>query len=136
MGLTGAVRVPALKGNVSISAPLQQLLHVTLPSVRSLDSYQKAIAAQKQGLFDEEIAPLKVKFTDPKTKKQQEITVSRDDGVREVTVESLGKIKPAFAKNGSIHAGNASGWQVEPIKPAHQRRRGNVRASGCGSRLR
>lgn len=35
--------------------------------------------------------------------------MERDDGVRAgVTAESLGKIKPAFAKNGSIHGGNAS----------------------------
>ncbi|KAK3711079.1 3-ketoacyl-CoA thiolase with broad chain length specificity [Vermiconidia calcicola] len=72
------------------------------------ESYRKALAAQKQGLFDAEIAPLKVKYVDPKTEKESEITVSRDDGVREVTVESLGKIKAAFAKEGSIHAGNAS----------------------------
>ena len=72
------------------------------------ESYQKAIAAQKQGLFDNEIVPLKVKYTDLKTEEETEITVSRDDGVREVTAESLGKIKPAFAKDGSIHAGNAS----------------------------
>ena len=72
------------------------------------ESYQKAVAAQKQGNFDAEIVPLIVKFTDPKTDEETEITVSRDDGVREVTVESLSKIKPAFAKDGSIHAGNAS----------------------------
>ena len=72
------------------------------------NSYRKAIDAQKKGLFDEEIAPLKVKWTDPKSEKEQEITVGRDDGVREVTAESLGKIRPAFAKDGSIHAGNAS----------------------------
>jgi len=72
------------------------------------NSYRKAAEAQKNGWFDEEIAPLTVKYTDPKTEKESEITVSRDDGVREVTVESLGKIKPAFAKDGSIHAGNAS----------------------------
>lgn len=72
-------------------------------------SFQKAVEAQKQGLFDEEIAPLKVKWTDPKTDEEKEITVSRDDGVREgITAESLGKIRPAFAKDGSIHAGNAS----------------------------
>ncbi|KAK0937324.1 3-ketoacyl-CoA thiolase with broad chain length specificity [Friedmanniomyces endolithicus] len=71
-------------------------------------SYQKAGAAQKQGLFDEEIAPLKVKWTDPKTDEEKEITVSVDDGVREVTTQSIGKIKPAFGKDGSIHAGNAS----------------------------
>ncbi|KAK4503016.1 hypothetical protein PRZ48_006443 [Zasmidium cellare] len=72
------------------------------------NSYQKAIAAQKKGLFDQEIAPLKVKWEDPKTEETKEITVSRDDGVREVTAESLGKIRAAFAKDGSIHAGNAS----------------------------
>lgn len=72
-------------------------------------SYQKAVAAQKAGLFDQEIAPLTVKWTDPKTDEEKTITVSRDDGVREgMTPESLGKIRPAFAKDGSIHAGNAS----------------------------
>ncbi|KAI7311438.1 3-ketoacyl-CoA thiolase-like protein [Hortaea werneckii] len=72
------------------------------------DSYRKAGVAQKQGLFNEEIVPMKVKWTDPKSGEEKEVTVSADDGVREVTEESLSKIKPAFAKNGSIHAGNAS----------------------------
>ncbi|RMY44424.1 hypothetical protein D0864_15637 [Hortaea werneckii] len=72
------------------------------------DSYRKAGVAQKQGLFNDEIVPIKVKWTDPKSGEEKEVTVSADDGVREVTEESLGKIKPAFAKNGSIHAGNAS----------------------------
>jgi acetyl-CoA acyltransferase 1 len=72
-------------------------------------SYAKAVAAQKAGLFDAEIAPLTVKWTDPKTDEEKTITVARDDGVREgITAESLGKIRPAFAKDGSIHAGNAS----------------------------
>ncbi|TKA60015.1 hypothetical protein B0A55_12139 [Friedmanniomyces simplex] len=74
----------------------------------AVESYRKAGVAQKQGLFDEEIAPLKVKWTDPKTDEEKEIIVSADDGVREVTMQSIGKIKPAFAKDGSIHAGNAS----------------------------
>ena len=72
-------------------------------------SYGKAVQAQKEKLFDEEIAPLTVKWTDPKTEQEKEITVARDDGVREgMTAESLGKIRAAFAKGGSIHAGNAS----------------------------
>ena len=72
-------------------------------------SYQKALKAQEAGLFDEEIAPLTVKWEDPKSGDVKEITVSKDDGVRPgITAESLGKIKPAFAKDGSIHAGNAS----------------------------
>jgi acetyl-CoA acyltransferase 1 len=72
-------------------------------------SYQKAAKAQEAGLFDQEIAPLKVKWEDPKTGEVKEIIVAKDDGVRPgVTAESLGKIKPAFAKDGSIHGGNAS----------------------------
>lgn len=72
-------------------------------------SYQKAIKAQQQGLFKEEIIPLKVKYEDPKSGETKEIVVDKDDGVRPgITAESLGKIKPAFAKDGSIHAGNAS----------------------------
>jgi acetyl-CoA acyltransferase 1 len=72
-------------------------------------SYQKALAAQKAGYFDEEIAPITVKVTNPKTEKEETVTVTMDDGVRPgITAESLSKIRPAFAKNGSIHAGNAS----------------------------
>jgi len=72
-------------------------------------SYQKAIKAQEAGFFDEEIVPLTVKFTDPKTNQESTIIVKRDDGVRPgITAESLSKIRPAFAKDGSIHAGNSS----------------------------
>ncbi|RVD82936.1 uncharacterized protein DFL_007346 [Arthrobotrys flagrans] len=73
------------------------------------ESFQKAEKAQKAGLFDEEIVPLTVSFEDPKTGETKQIVVSKDDGIRPgMTAESLGKIRPAFAKDGSIHAGNAS----------------------------
>ncbi|MCJ1459428.1 3-ketoacyl-CoA thiolase, peroxisomal [Mycoblastus sanguinarius] len=73
-------------------------------------SYQKALKAQQTGKFDEEISPLEnVKWIDPKTDEEKIITVAKDDGIRPgITAEGLGKIKPAFAKDGSIHAGNAS----------------------------
>ncbi|KAI0441444.1 thiolase [Xylaria telfairii] len=72
-------------------------------------SYQKALKAQEAGLFNEEIHPLTVKVEDPKSGETRQVTVTKDDGVRPgITKESLGKIKPAFAKDGSIHAGNAS----------------------------
>lgn len=81
----------------------------SLQDAFAASSYQKALKAQEAGLFDEEIAPLKVKWEDPKTGDIKEIVVAKDDGVRPgITAESLGKIKPAFAKDGSIHAGNAS----------------------------
>ncbi|KAL8832329.1 MAG: hypothetical protein Q9191_000330 [Dirinaria sp. TL-2023a] len=72
-------------------------------------SYQKALRAQQAGSFVAEIAPMKTKFVDPKTDEETEIMVERDDGIRPgVTPESLAKVKPAFAKDGSIHGGNAS----------------------------
>ncbi|KAG8791157.1 3-ketoacyl-CoA thiolase with broad chain length specificity [Ceratobasidium sp. 428] len=72
-------------------------------------SFKKAAAAQKAGNFKSEIVPVKTKLVDPKTGEEKEIVVDRDDGVREgVTAESLAKLKPAFSKTGSTHAGNAS----------------------------
>ncbi|KAI0351881.1 thiolase, partial [Trametes cingulata] len=72
-------------------------------------SFQKAAAAQKAGKFKDEIVPLKVKWVDPKTEQEKELVVDHDDGVRDgVTAESLSKLKPAFKKDGSTHAGNAS----------------------------
>jgi acetyl-CoA acyltransferase 1 len=72
-------------------------------------SFQKAAAANKAGKFKAEIIPITVKFIDPKTDKVSEIVVDQDDGIRDgVTAESLAKLKPAFTKDGSTHAGNAS----------------------------
>jgi len=73
------------------------------------ESYRRAEKAQKDGLFKEEICPLRVKWIDPKTEEEKEIIVEQDDGIRPgVTAESLSKIKPAFSKTGVTHAGNAS----------------------------
>ncbi|KIM38400.1 hypothetical protein M413DRAFT_447863 [Hebeloma cylindrosporum] len=72
-------------------------------------SFQKAAAAAKAGKFRDEIVPMKVKSVDAKTGEITEIVVAEDDGIRDgVTVESLSKLKPAFTKDGSTHAGNAS----------------------------
>ncbi|PVF96019.1 thiolase [Serendipita vermifera] len=72
-------------------------------------SFQKAAKAQKAGLFKDEIVPVKTKFTDPKTEEEKTVVIDSDDGIRDgVTKESLSKLKPAFTKNGSTHAGNAS----------------------------
>jgi acetyl-CoA acyltransferase 1 len=72
-------------------------------------SYEKALKAQQAGLFDEEIAKLKVTWENPKTEQKEEVLVTKDDGIRpNTTFDSLSKIRPSFAKDGSIHAGNAS----------------------------
>jgi acetyl-CoA acyltransferase 1 len=73
------------------------------------NSFQKAAAASKAGKFRAEIIPITAKFIDPKTEKVLEIVVDQDDGIRDgVTVESLAKLKPAFSKDGSTHAGKLS----------------------------
>lgn len=72
-------------------------------------SFQKAAAAAKAGRFRDEIVPLNVHWVDPKTEQAKEIVVAADDGIRDgVTAESLSKLKPAFKKDGTTHAGNAS----------------------------
>ncbi len=72
----------------------------------AVSSFQKAAVALKAGKFRAEIVPIQTKIVDPKTEKEVEIVVDADDGIRDgVTYESLAKLKPAFTKDGSTHAG-------------------------------
>ncbi|MFI7194459.1 acetyl-CoA C-acetyltransferase [Nocardia nova] len=67
-------------------------------------SHQKAAAAWKNGVFTDEVVPVSVP-----QRKGDPIVVSEDEGVRaDTTAESLGKLRPAFAKDGTITAGSAS----------------------------
>ncbi|GAA5953004.1 hypothetical protein JCM8115_002406 [Rhodotorula mucilaginosa] len=73
------------------------------------ESFQRAARAQASGKFKDEIVPVRTKVVDPKTQEEHDVTVEQDDGIRDgVTKESLSKLKPAFSKTGSTHAGNAS----------------------------
>lgn len=68
------------------------------------DSHEKAARATKDGLFAEEIVPVEVP-----QKKGDPIVVNADEGVRPGTsVESLAGLRPAFASDGTVTAGNAS----------------------------
>jgi len=75
-------------------------------------SHQKAAKAQKEGLFDGEIVPVKTRWTDledPENVPEKQITVTKDDGIRpNATAESLAKLKPVFKADGSSTAGNSS----------------------------
>lgn len=67
-------------------------------------SHQRAAAAQKNGLFEAEITPVEIP-----QRKGEPVVFSKDEGIRgETTTESLGKLRPAFAKDGTITAGSAS----------------------------
>ncbi|MFE7790760.1 acetyl-CoA C-acetyltransferase [Streptomyces sp. NPDC057460] len=67
-------------------------------------SHQRAAAAQKNGLFEAEITPVEIP-----QRKGDPVLFSKDEGIRaETTVESLSKLRPAFAKDGTITAGTSS----------------------------
>ena len=73
----------------------------------ALRSQQKAAAAQKAGKLDEEIVA--VKATRYEDGKHVDVEFKRDELVRaDTTLEGLASLKPAFAKDGSVTAGNAS----------------------------
>jgi acetyl-CoA C-acetyltransferase len=67
-------------------------------------SHQRAARAQKDGLFDEEITPVEIP-----QRKGEPTVFSKDEGIRpETTAESLARLRPAFAADGTITAGTAS----------------------------
>lgn len=67
-------------------------------------SHQRAAAATESGVFKDEIVPVHVP-----QRKGDDLVVSTDEGVRpNTTVETLAGLKPAFAKDGTITAGNSS----------------------------
>jgi len=66
-------------------------------------SHQRAAEAQRNGHFAEEIAPIKA------GQREKDPVVDTDEGVRpDATAESLGRLRPAFSKDGTITAGSAS----------------------------
>jgi len=68
-------------------------------------SQQRAFFAINEGKFDEEIVPVEIPV-----RKGDPIIFAKDEYVRpKTTVESLNKLRPAFKKDGSVTAGNASG---------------------------
>lgn len=67
-------------------------------------SHQRAAAAQKNGVFEAEIVPVEIP-----QRKGDPVVFAQDEGIRaDTTVETLGKLRPAFAKDGTITAGTAS----------------------------
>jgi acetyl-CoA acyltransferase len=76
------------------------------------NSHQKALRAIQNGHFKSQITPIAVEsvFLDAKEKRQTKTVVfDTDEGPRaDTTAEALGKLRPVFAANGSVTAGNSS----------------------------
>ena len=70
----------------------------------AVESHRRAAAAIEAGYFKDQILPIEVR------QRRQMVQFDTDEHVRaDVTVESLGKLRPVFDKQGSVTAGNASG---------------------------
>jgi acetyl-CoA C-acetyltransferase len=70
----------------------------------SARSHQLAAKAWKNGVFDEEVVPVEIP-----QRRGEPVVVSQDEGIRgDTTVESLGKLRPAFSKDGTVTAGSSS----------------------------
>jgi len=76
------------------------------------NSHKKAINAINNGFFKDEIIPIKVSenyLNKDEKKETKEYIIENDEGARkDTTIEKLSKLKPVFAKNGSVTAGNSS----------------------------
>jgi len=71
----------------------------------ALQSNQRAVAAMDSGRFDAEIVPVHV----PQRKGDPILVMQDERPRRDTTLESLGRLKPVFRKDGSVTAGNSSG---------------------------
>jgi acetyl-CoA C-acetyltransferase len=70
----------------------------------SARSHQRAAEAQKNGTFEEEVVPVEIP-----QRKGDPIRFAEDEGIRaDTTAEGLGKLRPAFSKDGTITAGSSS----------------------------
>jgi len=70
----------------------------------AVESHRRAAAATAAHYFDEQITPI------PVTVKKKTIEITTDEHFREdVSLESMARLRPAFAKDGTVTAGNASG---------------------------
>ena len=74
-------------------------------------SHQRAAKALAEGKFDEEIVPVEVTVRKVENNKlvEEKVVFTQDEGVRpDTNMETLAKLRPAFAVNGTVTAGNAS----------------------------
>jgi len=69
----------------------------------SLLSHTRALGAVHDGTFDQEVVPVVIK------NRKGEVVVNKDERPMETSMEKLAKLRPAFRKDGSVTAGNASG---------------------------
>lgn len=69
----------------------------------ALESQKRAAAAQSAGYFDSQITPVEVRV------RRDVVAFEKDEHLKPTTADGLAKLRPAFEKDGTVTAGNASG---------------------------
>jgi 3-oxoadipyl-CoA thiolase len=96
----GVDSMPETAENVATDYKIERLAQDKM----ALSSQLKAVAAQKAGFFEAEIAPVTIA-----QKKGDPIIVRQDEHPRETSLDALTKLKPIVKPDGTVTAGNASG---------------------------
>jgi acetyl-CoA C-acetyltransferase len=104
--MTGALTCPFGTGHMGVTAENVAERHQISREDQdafALESQTRAAKAIEEGRFDEQIVPIEVKV------KRDTVAFARDEHPKATTAEALAKLRPAFRKEGSVTAGNASG---------------------------
>jgi acetyl-CoA C-acetyltransferase len=102
-GLTDAYDRESMGASTERLNPKYEISREDQDTVAAL-SHQRTAAAQEAGVFADEIVDVEIP-----QRRGEPVVVSTDEGVRpDTTVDSLSKLRPAFAEGGSITAGNSS----------------------------
>jgi acetyl-CoA C-acetyltransferase len=104
--MTGALSCPFGTGHMGVTAENVAERHQISREEQdafALESQTRAANAIEAGRFDDQIVPVDVKV------KRDTVAFARDEHPKATTAEGLAKLRPAFRKDGSVTAGNASG---------------------------
>ena len=104
--MLGALNCPFGTGHMGVTAENVAVEHQISREAQdafALTSQNRAARAQAQGHFDSQIVPVEVRV------RRETVAFDRDEHPKETTAEALAGLRPAFHKDGTVTAGNASG---------------------------
>ena len=104
--MLGALNCPFGTGHMGVTAENVAVEHQISREAQdafALTSQNRAARAQAQGHFDSQIVPVEVRV------RRDTVAFDRDEHPKETTAEALAGLRPAFHKDGTVTAGNASG---------------------------
>ncbi|MCE6960903.1 acetyl-CoA C-acyltransferase family protein [Cereibacter sphaeroides] len=104
--MTGALNCPFGTGHMGVTAEIVAERHKITREDQdafALESQERAARALAEGRFDGQIVPVEV------ASRKGPVTFARDEHPKPTTAEALASLRPAFRKDGTVTAGNASG---------------------------